>query len=351
MVYTTDLGIKKVYHLFGFPIAHSVSPALHNYLFDCLKLSRIYLLTPTTHIGRHMQELCHEENFGGASVTMPLKVSVVRILDHISNEARIIGAVNTIVREYDESGRRLLVGTNTDWLGIRNVLLHYLPTASSVVSRASPQAFGGAGMVIGGGGAARAAVYALASMEWAPIYLVGRDASELAALVTQFPSIPCVPISNPFQAANVKIVVGCVPALPPTTPEEIAADACTRAIFSSSEANLTHSDPVKRIFLDMCYKPRTTPLMTYAASAGWSVVSGIEAMLEQGFAQARMWLAESTDPNQSLDIIPHNIEEEARTMIRDMPDIVVGPRESAPPDELSIEEADHARQKQLNASS
>jgi quinate dehydrogenase len=208
----------------------------------------------------------------------------------------------------------------SDWLGIRNVLLQHLEPAPCTEPAAGQVVSGVAGLVLGGGGAARAAVYALASLECVPIYLVGRDMSELEALVAHFPQIPCVPISDPADAVNVKIAVGCVPAIAPVTPEEVAADLCARSIFSSP---CSGSGGNKRVFLDMCYKPRTTPLMLHARSeASWIVVSGIEAMLEQGFAQARMWLAKSVNPPDSMGTITPEIEDDVRTSIRGMPEIV-----------------------------
>lgn len=205
-----------------------------------------------------------------------------------------------------------------DWLGVRNALLKHSDLGSLQEFAVRQEIADISGMVIGGGGAARAAVYALASLKCTPIYLVGRDKSELEALVRHFPQFQCVPISDPACALNIKVAVSCIPAVSPITPEEIAADMCTCAIFSAAPSGRN-----SRVFLDMCYKPRTTPLMLHAASAGWSVISGIEAMLEQGLVQARMWLAKSVNPRDSIGLIPHEVEEGACTFIREMPDISV----------------------------
>jgi shikimate 5-dehydrogenase len=111
---STSLVTKEVYHLFGFPIAHSASPAFHNYIFSRLGLyERTYKLTPMAHIGEEIREICRAKDFGGASVTMPLKVTVGCILDEVTDEARAIGAVNTLVQECDERDKKMLVGTNT----------------------------------------------------------------------------------------------------------------------------------------------------------------------------------------------------------------------------------------------
>jgi quinate dehydrogenase len=94
--------------------------------------------------------------------------------------------------------------------------------------------------------------------------------------------------------------------------------------------------PSRRIFLDMCYKPRLTPLIEHAAvSKHCTAISGIEAMLEQGFAQARMWLAGSAERGVGLSsgsrvyeegcrssLLSSDVEEKVKEMIRSLPDIL-----------------------------
>lgn len=100
----------------------------------------------------------------GASVTMPHKVAILKHLDGLTQEGSSVGAVNTIFVREDESGKRSYIGTNTDVIGIRDAFA-YNVDASKFHNRPA--------LVIGGGGAARSAVYALRTwMKASSIYLV-----------------------------------------------------------------------------------------------------------------------------------------------------------------------------------
>ena len=111
----TSLGLltPKRFYLFGHPIAHSMSPKMHNTGFELLKFPYTYHLSESEDI-EHVRRVIKEPDFGGASVTIPHKEIVAPLLNHITEPARIIGAVNTIT-----SIEGILYGDNTDWLGIR----------------------------------------------------------------------------------------------------------------------------------------------------------------------------------------------------------------------------------------
>ena len=104
--------------------------------------------------------------------------SYMPLLDVINPAAKTIGAVNTIVPSKDDSGRTILTGHNTDWQGmvlaLRNAGAH-----------GNTGIFNEAGMVIGGGGTARAAIFALKNMGCNPIYLVGRNKSKLTRMLPE----------------------------------------------------------------------------------------------------------------------------------------------------------------------
>jgi quinate dehydrogenase len=118
---------KRRFWLFGYPIAHSASPAFHNFILQSLDGQSTYALADTKSVDdAHLRRRTRADPaFAGASVTMPLKVAVTQalgpahILDELDDAARATGTVNTIVRLPD--GRN--AGTNTDILGIRNALL------------------------------------------------------------------------------------------------------------------------------------------------------------------------------------------------------------------------------------
>jgi len=104
------------------------------------------------------------DNSVGASVTMPHKVAILKHLDGLTEEGRDVGAVNTLFIQQDASGNRLYMGTNTDVIGIRDAFAYNVDPAKFENRPA---------LVIGGGGAARSAVYALRKwMKASAVYLV-----------------------------------------------------------------------------------------------------------------------------------------------------------------------------------
>merc|ERR1712087_1035331 len=97
-------------------------------------------------------ELWNSENFGGVSVTIPHKQTIMPYVDVMSDAATKIGAVNTITAKYDEEDKkRVIYGDNTDWRGIYNPLQRRLSTRSSDESGSQYA------LILGGGGTARAA--------------------------------------------------------------------------------------------------------------------------------------------------------------------------------------------------
>ena len=84
--------------------------------------------------------------------------------------------------------------------------------------------------------------------------------------------------------------------------------------------------PHTAIFLDMAYKPRLTPILRIAAARGWATVGGVQAMIEQGLAQQRMWLLGSVDDAVACggpEILGAEVEERVRRLVEEMVDVVV----------------------------
>ncbi|KAI9780411.1 MAG: 3-dehydroquinate dehydratase (3-dehydroquinase), partial [Candelina submexicana] len=168
----------KNFYLFGKPIAASRSPALHNTLFQKTGLPHQYGLFETDQ-AEDLRSIMDAEDFGGASVTIPLKLDIMKMLDDVTDEAKIIGAVNTVIPiKLTDATPRRLVGGNTDWQG----MTHSLRNAG-----AKEGTVGESALVIGAGGTARAAIFAMHSMGYSPIYLTNRSTPKLDALIASFP--------------------------------------------------------------------------------------------------------------------------------------------------------------------
>lgn len=273
------------FFIFGQPIAHSRSPPLHNRLFTETGLPHIYDRMETDD-AKTLHETIRSPDFGGASVTIPLKLDIMSMLDHISEEARAIGAVNTIVCDpispssstalasiNGNAPTHTLTGHNTDWSGIRRSL------------NSAGCAATGAALVIGNGGTSRAAIFCLKRMAYSPIYMIGRSVSRLKTVADTFPAEYNIQIiTKASEAASPPVVaIGTVPADQALDPElkELLSDLLS--------AKGSGTDVKTKVLLEMAYKPRQTALMDLAEKKGWKSVPGLEALTAQGVDQFKLW--------------------------------------------------------------
>ncbi|KAK4547731.1 hypothetical protein LTR36_000689 [Oleoguttula mirabilis] len=263
-------------YLFGYPIAHSLSPIFHQTIYDSLGLKWSQFPLPSTDMA-HFLQLVRDPKCFGSAVTMPHKVAIIPHLDDITPEARAVGACNTIFRRGDQ-----FVGTNTDTIGVRESFYQNVADPDRVFH-------GRPGMVIGGGGAARSAVYALVHFMKCPtVYLNCRDPAEVSAIITWCTAAGygdgLVYVSTAEQAAALEgpgAIVSCVPNFPPLTEAEKVARSVTEVLLDKSH---------KGAILEMCYHPTPwTDIAALADKAGWQIILGTEAVIYQGLEQDRYW--------------------------------------------------------------
>lgn len=206
---------------------------------------------------------------------MPNKCNIIPYLDDITPEGEAVGACNTIFKR----GSRL-VGTNTDIVGIRESFYQNVP--DELWS-------GRPGLVVGGGGAARSAVYALVRyMNCRTVYLVNRDPREVDAVITWCKAhgygdglVHVATESQANELEEVGAIVSCIPNATPKTEAEFEARRIIECFLGKSH---------KGAMLEMCYHPTPwTEIGAIAEKSGWEVILGTEAMIYQGFEQARCW--------------------------------------------------------------
>ncbi|PVF93315.1 putative ARO1-Pentafunctional AROM polypeptide [Serendipita vermifera] len=270
---------RRSYFLFGTPISKSPSPTLHNTGFSVLGLPHHYKLHETETVDSSIRDILRASDFGGASVTIPHKSAIIPELDDLTPEARLIGAVNTVIPIQGEDGTTTLVGDNTDWLGIKNTVL-----ARSGERWSSDDC----GLVVGAGGTARAAVFALHKLGVGKIFIHNRTQSTAEKLAQSFPSeygVVVLTSREELTKAPPKIVVGTVPAT------AISKDEGGLALFE--EIFIRESGGV---VLEMAYRPKTTPLLELASSVSerstkseWVIVYGADVLVEQGYEQFERW--------------------------------------------------------------
>ncbi|KAM7206215.1 putative PENTAFUNCTIONAL AROM polypeptide [Rhypophila sp. PSN 637] len=270
----------RSFYLFGKPISSSRSPVLHNTLFEQQGLPHEYSLFETDDV-KDVEDLIRAPHFGGASVTIPLKLDIMKLLDEVSDAAKTIGAVNTIIPLHSSTHdkKQKLRGDNTDWKGM-------------VFSLQSTGLVGGTGhsaMVIGSGGTARAAIYALHAMGYSTIYVVARTQARVQELVDGFPAEYGLKwLDNPAGLAELeksklpRVVVATVPADKPI-------DTTMGDILNKVLQTPAPEDGSQRVVLEMAYTPPRTPIMVKAEESGWKTIPGLEVLAAQGWYQFQAW--------------------------------------------------------------
>ncbi|KAI0261231.1 aromatic amino acid family biosynthesis-like protein [Gloeopeniophorella convolvens] len=269
----------KKFFIFGNPIAHSMSPTLHNTAFKLLGLPHHYECLETEDVDHEVRFTLTSPDFGGASVTIPFKRDIITHLDKLSPEAEAIGAVNTVIPRTTAEGSQILYGDNTDWVGIRNVIRTHLPASVRSINSS---------LVIGAGGTARAAIYALHALGAARIFLFNRTRKSAEELVHAIPGAHVELIDTldwtTLREPAPSVIISTVPASATTTEEGTPNALFLPPSLFSAEAG---------VVVDMAYKPAATPLLklakTVPAIQKWHSVAGVEVLLEQGYRQFELW--------------------------------------------------------------
>ena len=256
--------------IFGYPLGHSISPAFQQAAFDHLGIDAIYEAweTPPEKLGHAVASL-RSGDFMGANVTVPHKQAVQQHLDTIEPLAASIGAVNTIVRDDSQ-----LVGHNTDAYGFSQSLKReakFEPTRKRVV-------------LIGSGGAARAAAYGLAQEGIASLVIANRTLGNAVMLAEE--------MSN--QMTDVRAS---------SLESESLESHCAAAdlIVNTTSIGMLHGpaegrSPILEEFIpggclvyDIVYNPEVTPLLKAARRAGAQTLGGLPMLVYQGAAAFELW--------------------------------------------------------------
>jgi len=267
----------RVVAIIGDPVAHSLSPRMHNAAFAALGLNWTYLAfrvqpAELPQAVRGIRGL----GFMGLNVTVPHKEAVVPLLDEVDATAARIGAVNTV--RVDEER---LVGFNTDAPGVLDAL----------EGAGGARVPGGRCLVLGAGGGGRAAAFGLAQAGAAKVVILNRTPSRAEKLAQQV-------------AAAVRACDVAAGALDASSAVHFAREAdiivqATSATMSAAMGGLGGRAPwldairahLRRgiTVLDMVYTPKWTELLTSAREAGAAAVSGLSLLVHQGARSFELW--------------------------------------------------------------
>ncbi|KAI6376177.1 hypothetical protein MCOR25_002812 [Pyricularia grisea] len=290
------------FYVLGASVSYSISPAMHQAAYDFSRIPHTFQAVSCSTLGE-LYRICYDSSFGGASLAAPFKVAIMPQLKLKSHHANIIGAVNVLLPLRGQTGSILshatsrnkagpvnnFYGDNTDWSSILTCLKRSISPRNYV--RPSKTA----ALVVGAGGMARAAIYALIQLGCRNIFIhsrTQRNASEVAehfnnlvrekkiATTPSQPQICHVLPSRSHEWPDLyempTIIISCVPA--------ISSDDGLPVNFTLPEQWL--SSPTGGVVVELAYEPLVTPLVAQirayqqSVSPYWVLVDGLEVVSE-----------------------------------------------------------------------
>jgi shikimate dehydrogenase len=265
----------------GWPVEHSLSPAMHNVVLDRLALNWRYLPLPVppTRVRDAVQGAA-ALGFRGVNVTVPHKQEVMAVLDEITPEARAVGAVNTIVITRREDGESQLSGHNTDVEGFTGSLRAggFDPTGSR------------SALVVGAGGAARAVVYGLLAEGSGEVLVLNRTAARAARLVADLSFVA----EGRLHAA----VLEQGHLLAVAKDADLLVNTTTVGMWPHIEGSIWPENiplPGSLTVYDLVYNPLETRLLAQARRSGARAIDGLGMLARQGALALARWLDDPLD--------------------------------------------------------
>jgi len=266
-------GCTKIAGVMGWPLSHTLSPAMHNAAYEAMGLDWVYVPLPVRNASavQRVADGLRELPCVGFNVTMPYKRVMLEICDEVAAQARLAGAVNTVhIRD------GVLMGYNTDGRGL----------LASLEEEAGFRPEGRRITMIGSGGAAGAVLAALVLDHAAHITVISRDPEHAESIVAR---MAVHSRDTEFVALG-------------------AADDVARyveqadVVVNATPLGMRPTDelPVRQEWLhpgqivsDMVYRPVVTPLLVAAEAAGATPVGGLGMLVAQGAMALELWNSDS----------------------------------------------------------
>ncbi|MFQ5614635.1 MAG: shikimate dehydrogenase [Anaerolineae bacterium] len=285
-------GTSRLVGLIGWPVEHSLSPAMHNAAFTAQHLDWAYVPLPVLpeDLARALDGL-KALNFVGVNVTIPHKQAVMRYLHQISDVAQSIGAVNTIVIKDGN-----LYGYNTDRVGFLESLREeeFEPAGKRCI-------------ILGAGGAARAVAFALANEGAESIFILNRTVERAEFLVEDLVS----------HYANVRFASQKL-ARETLLPLNDGVDLIVNTTSLGMQPQVNRSPwpddlpiPPQATVCDLVYNPVNTRFLQQAAAAGARTIDGVGMLVHQGATAYRFWTGRAAPVEAMrravLDNLTHSI--------------------------------------------
>lgn len=256
-------GATEIYGIMGQPVSHSLSPAMHNAVFQQLGLNKIYVPFAVDQVAMALDGF-RALGVRGVSVTIPHKQAAIPFLDFIDPVAEKIGAVNTLVL----AGEKIR-GYNTDWLGANMAL------AGVMVNKSASKKFltGKQVLILGAGGSARAVGFG----------------------IIEAGGIPILASRTPARGQELSRDLACE-WVPLSEVQGVQADALVNATSVGMTPKVDQTPLPQAVLknfpvvMDIVYSPRETRLLREAKAAGCLAINGEAMLLFQAVHQFELWV-------------------------------------------------------------
>lgn len=262
----------------GHPVAHSKSPMIHQHWFGVYGIDGVYDridIPSEADLAYELRRLVQQEGYSGFNITLPHKQAALVACDTADDLARDVGAVNTIMLQ---DGR--LHGTNTDVFGFAENLRDQAPDFAANLSAA---------IVLGAGGAARSAIYALLQQNCSKIYVVSRSIKSSEKLANQG-----------FSAKNIEYAEwqNCSKIMPEA---QLLVNATPLGMAGQEKLDLALDNlPENAAVYDLVYTPLATDLLRRARARKLAAIDGLGMLLHQARPAFKAWTGIMPDIDDAL---------------------------------------------------
>ena len=267
----------RVYGVVGDPVAHSLSPAIMNTAMRRENVNGVYLALHAKTLS-DLLACVREIPIHGMSITMPYKEAILKHLDNTDSHTTKIGACNTVVRAQDGK----LYGFNTDAAGVVRPLEQRIALAGAKI------------LVLGAGGAARAAVFGLTE-RGCEVYILNRS---LAAAQKLARSARARVLKRPdLKKFSFDVIINATPV----------------GMGTSKESPLSDKEINTRYAFDMVYDPPETRFLQLAREKGAQIIPGIEMFVHQAARQFEIWTGKPAPWDEMLKVVNLALQERVAT--------------------------------------
>jgi 3-dehydroquinate dehydratase / shikimate dehydrogenase len=266
----------RVYGVAGDPIEHSLSPVIINTALRRENVNGVYVALHAKTL-KDLMQCVREIPIHGLSVTMPYKQAILEYLDNTDAHTAKIGACNTVVRGQDGK----LYGFNTDIAGVVRPLEQRLTIENAKV------------LVVGAGGAARAAVFGLKE-RGAEVCILNRTVATAQKLARQAKA-------HAIKRADLR-----------KTAFDVIINATPVGMGSMRECPLKDDEIQAKVVFDMVYDPVETHLLQVARAKGISVIPGVEMFVHQAARQFEIWTGKPAPAQDMLRVVTIALQDRAR---------------------------------------